>query len=441
MRIRAWQVWLTAALVLPVAAVVWQQSAGGEPSKPVRHAKAPPKPAAKSAPKPVPAAPPPPTRLENPPEIVRAVYFTEWSAGLKRRLDYLSELRKTTEINAVVFDVKDYSGYICYRTGVPEAKQAGAIRPTLHSIDALVNRLHSEGTYVIARFTCFQDPVLARARPGLAVHRLSKLPKDKKKRGPLAADSLWLDRKGLAWLDPSSHAAWEYLAALGKDALAHGVDELNFDYIRFPSDGDLNDMVFPSWDEKVPKHEVIRRFFDYLRKELPGVPISADLFGLATVNGDDLGIGQVIEDAYEAFDFVCPMVYPSHYAKNFLGYPNPGAHPYEVVEYSMREARRRLIEFREPKPAVVAAADGPAAVPAPLPRKAGKLRPWIQDFKLGGRYDAPMVRAQIKAAQDALGKDYAGYMVWAPSNVYTREALKPPPPPQPEPAKPEPPKS
>ncbi len=399
---------LTLCVLAPVVAFLWQQAAPA-PAPPASRSR----PAAKKTPPPAKPVPPPvpaPKPLANPPGIVKAVYFTEYSAGLRKRLDYLVDLRKSTEVNAVVIDTKDYSGNISYRAAVPAAVAAGAIHPTIRSIDAVVNRLHEEGMYVIARITCFQDPVLARARPELAVHRLSKLPKDKK---PLTADSLWLDRKGLAWLDPSSRGAWEYIAALGKDALAHGFDELNFDYVRFPSDGNLKDMYFPNWNEKVPKHDVISRFFAHLRKQFDTVPISADLFGLATVNDDDLGIGQVIEDAYASFDYVCPMIYPSHYAKKFLGYANPAAHPYEVIDYSMKEALRRLEEFRKP-------------APQQPPRRAAKLRPWIQDFNLGAKYDAAMVRSEIQAVEDALGKDFAGYMVWAPSNVYTKDALKAP---------------
>jgi hypothetical protein len=349
------------------------------------------------------------------------VYFTGWSAGIRRRVDYLVDLHKTTAINAVVIDIKDYSGNVSYSVSAPGARQYGAVRLMIRDIDALVNRLHHEGIYVIARLTVFQDPVLAEARPDLAVHRVSKLPKDKP--GPLTAASLWRDRKGLAWIDPASRPAWEYVAAIARDALAHGADELNFDYVRFPSDGDLNDMYFPNWDGKTPKHEVIHEFFGYLRKQLASARISADVFGLATVNDDDLGIGQVIEDAYGTFDAVCPMVYPSHYAHKFLGFPNPAQHPYEVVNYSMKEARGRLEDFSHPRPP--AKGDGAAAPEVEI--KAARLRPWIQDFNLGAKYDAAMVKAEIKAVEDALGDRFAGYMVWAPSNVYTRQALVEPP--------------
>jgi hypothetical protein len=142
-----------------------------------------------------------------------------------------------------------------------------------------------------------------------------------------------------------------------------------------------------------------------MRQKLDGTPISVDLFGLATVNEDDLGIGQIIEDGYADFDAVCPMVYPSHYARQFLGFANPAEHPYDVVDYSIQKAAVRLAKL------------------APARSKV-KLRPWLQDFNMGAKYDAKMVEAEIKAVKDALGDRYAGYLMWSPSNVYTREALK-----------------
>lgn len=387
-------------------------------SQPTAPAVKPAKPAAPSAAEDARETPPPPPhaplpRLENPPDVVKGVYLTSWSAGIKRRIDYVLELRKTTALNAVVIDVKDYSGYVTYRSAVPELKRYGAIRATVRDIDAVVSRLHQEGVYVIARITVFQDPVLAMARPEWAVHRASKLPAGAKK-PPLTPESLWLDHKGLAWLDPASKEVWDYVVTISSDVLSHGFDELNFDYVRFPSDGDIKDMHFPFWDGRTPKREVIRAFFAHLRKNLDGVPISADLFGLATVNGDDLGIGQVIEDGYAGFDVVCPMVYPSHYARKFLGFPNPAQHPYEVVNYSIQKAAGRLETFLRPRPGSKAG----------LAANKVKIRPWLQDFDLGARYDSPMVQAQVKAVEDALGERYAGYLLWSSRNVYTEEAIE-----------------
>jgi hypothetical protein len=158
----------------------------------------------------------------------------------------------------------------------------------------------------------------------------------------------------------------------------------------------------------------MRDFFKYLRESLPDAKISADLFGMATVMGD-FGVGQVLEDAFPYFDYIAPMVYPSHYANGFIGYQNPAAYPYEVVKYSMDEALKRLKKYQA---SAVMASSTPNAV---------KFRPWLQDFDLGADYTADMVRAQIKATYDSASStpnSIDGFMLWNPSNVYTRAAIE-----------------
>jgi len=315
------------------------------------------------------------------PDKVIAVYLTSWSAADSNMVDYVIGLSKRTGVNAVVVDIKDWSGRIPYNTNIDDFEKYGAERVIIKDMSGLVKKFHDEGLYVIARMTVFQDPVLASQREDLAV---------KSRNG-----GLWQDFKGLSWISPDKKEAWEYNVVLAKDALNKGFDEINFDYIRFPSDGDLKDMDLNVSSER----EVIRSFFKYLRENIPDDNISVDLFGLTTVNTDDLGIGQIIEDAYEYFDFVCPMVYPSHYAYGFIGFENPAEHPFEVVAYSMAKAKLRLGDYNV------------------------KLRPWLQDFNLGAEYDTEKVYLQIKAVKDILGDEYHGYMLWSPENWYNEEAV------------------
>jgi len=328
-------------------------------------------------------------------QTIKAIYLTSWSASKNSFIDYLIDIARTTEINAVVIDIKDFSGYVGYDTDVRDVEKYGAEQKRISDIDSLVERLHAEDIYVIARITVFQDPILARARPDLAIHSEAE------------KDSLWLDNSGLAWIDPAAKESWDYNIAIARDVVSHGFDEVNFDYVRFPSDGDLKDMSFPFWDEKVPKRLIIRQFFKHLREELSDVKISIDLFGLSTVSSDDLGVGQVIEHAFEYSDYVCPMIYPSHYSDGFIGFQNPAEYPYEVVKYSLEGALKKLMVYKQSKETNV------------------QLRPWLQDFDLGADYDAEMVRAQIKAVYDALGHDFNGFMIWSSSNYYTREAFEP----------------
>lgn len=339
------------------------------------------------------------------PEIVKAIYSTSWSASKEGFIDYLISIAKTTEINAVVIDIKDFSGYVGYDIAVPDVKKYNAKQIRITDIDSLIQKLHKEGIYVIARITVFQDPVLARARPDLAIYSKAKLSSLTPSIPSLA--SLWLDNVGLAWIDPAAKESWDYNIAIAKDAVNRGFDELNFDYVRFPSDGDLQDMIFPFWDGKVEKHIVIRDFFQYLRKSLPNTKISIDLFGLSTVSSNDLGVGQIIEDGFGYFNYVCPMVYPSHYADGFIGYQNPAEHPYEVVKNSMEGALRKLELYKKSQKTDV------------------QLRPWLQDFDLGATYDAQMIKAEIRAVYEAAGDDFKGFMLWNSWNIYTKEALEP----------------
>lgn len=352
----------------------------------------------------------PQSPLVNPPEEIRAIYLTSWSAGSPTKIDNLINFVKIKNLDAVVIDVKDYSGYVSYDIQNADVIKYEAKEIRIPRVNTLIKKLHDQNIYAIARITVFQDPRLAKARPELAIRSISK-------------GRTWTDRKGLAWIDPSSREAWDYNVAIAKDAASRGFDEINFDYIRFASDGNLADMKFPSWDGKTLKPKVIRSFFKYLREQLPDVKISADLFGLSTISENDLGIGQVIEDAYVYFDYVSPMVYPSHFASGTLGYKNPAQHPYEIIKYSLDGALKRIKIMR--KSAYSSSTVSSTAIvsstkqaSSDLPR--AKLRPWLQNFDLGAVYDNAMIGKEIQAVTDVLtGSEYFnGWMLWDPSNIY-----------------------
>ncbi len=348
--------------------------------------------------------------LPNPPSVIRAIYLTSWSAGTKEKIAYALDLARKGAINAVVIDIKDYSGHLAYDIPDSQVAQYHAAENRIPRINSLLKQLHDAGIYVIGRITVFQDPILAHARPDMAVHDGTKMVSTSSAAFADAA-SLWHDEGGLNWMDPASRGVWEYVAAIAKDAVGRGFDEVNFDYVRFPSGGSLGTAKYPSWDQKTPRHVVLKNFFEYMRNELRGAKISADLFGFTTFRKDDLGIGQEIEDAFPYFDYLAPMVYPSHYGVGFLGYKNPASYPYEVITYSLKaaEARRETL------------------LNATSTRVSGtsiaKLRPWLQDFELDGvSYDAAMIEKEIQATKDSLPKDYAGFMMWSPTNVYTEAA-------------------
>lgn len=348
-----------------------------------------------------PVSKPPSKQLENPPSIIQAVYATGWSAGTKKYQNYLQSLFATTKVNSVVIDIKDSSGAVTYRTNVKKAKEYKAYWPEILDMEGLVKELHAKGIYVIGRIVVFQDPLLAKARPDLAVYNKSKT-KD------LSKPVVWQNNGGLSWMDPASSEVWDYNIAIAKEASDFGFDEINFDYVRFPTDGALGNMGFPFWDQKIPKNVIMRNFFQKVRVDLPGVKLSVDIFGQTTTAPDDMGIGQVFEDTLGYFDYVCPMVYPSHYANGFLGYQNPADHPYPIIRFALDSAVARRQAY---------------ALANPSPPLRARIRPWLQDFNLGAIYNADMVLQEIQAVQDATGQDFSGYLLWNPSNIYTRGAI------------------
>lgn len=327
------------------------------------------------------------------PDSVRAIYMTSWVAGTPSLRANIVKLVQETEINSLVIDIKDDTGKISYEVMDPELKAVGSEEIRVRDMREFIGRLHADDIYVIGRVASFQDPFMAKNNPEFAVKRASD-------------GAVWRDRKGLTWMDAGSKGHWEYLARIAKDAYAAGFDEIQFDYIRFPSDGNMADIFFPHSNGKV-KHEVIKEFFAYLDTELrgTGLKISADLFGMVTTNTDDLGIGQVLEDAFPHFDYISPMVYPSHYPNGFNGYKNVNAVPYEVVKFAMDGAVRRLKHYN----AVVASTTV-------------ELRPWLQDNDYPVPYTPAMVRAQIQATYDS-GLD--SWLLWDAGNTYTKAALLP----------------
>lgn len=350
-----------------------------------------------------------PTPLPNPPSIIKAVYVTGWSAGNKSYMSYLNQLFKTTQINAVVIDIKDYSGIVSYKSGAQKVRQYKTYKTEIPEINSLVKSLHDQGIYVIGRVAVFEDPALAKARKDLAVY--DKL-QTKDKLNPV----LWQDNNNLSWVDPASKEVWDYNISIAKDALMHGFDEINFDYVQFPSDGKKENMGFPIWNSKTEKRRVIKDFFQKLRESLPENKISIDIFGQTTTNTDDMGIGQILEDSFEYFDYICPMVYPSHYVSGFIGYNNPSQYPYEVIKYSIDSAVKRRSAYD--KLLNENAGENP--------KKLAQIRPWLQDFNMGADYTADMVKQEIKALQDSIKKDFVGYLLWNPSNFYMKEAVTKP---------------
>lgn len=372
------------------------------------------------------------------PVQTKTIYMTSCVAGTPSFRQKLVALIQETEINSVIIDVKDYSGTISF----PAQSEAWGpawqnARCGTSDMKALIQMLHDNNIYTIARITVFQDPFYAALRPDLAVKK---------------ADGVtnWKDNKGLSFIDVGAREYWDHIIALSADTYNIGFDELNFDYVRYPSDGPMSDISFPHSVAGKYGHDKqanLEAFFEYLNAELDdekyfnkyhhkntgrasGTPwTSVDLFGMTTTNYDDLSIGQVQDRAAPYFDFVAPMVYPSHYPNNFLGLGNPNDYPYKVVNYAMQFGVDRMMSPTTPMegflhtPINTTNASGTVSFTGEYNKPVygpSRLRTWIQDFDYGGDYDAADVRAQIQASYDA---GVMSWMIWAPSNIYTKAAL------------------
>lgn len=324
------------------------------------------------------------------PEVVKAVYMTSWMTASTSTREKLLTKIAGTEINAIMLDVKDPDGKIVIKLNAPSLSRYNSEENRVKDIVEFVDELHQKGYYVIGHISVFQDNYLTRIRPDLAMRR-----KDN--------NEIWADKKGMAWLDVSQQEVWDYVIDVAREAYATGFDELNFDFVRFPTDGDLSQIRYRNFDPtKETRAQALQKFFVYLHDHLQdiGAPTSADLFGMTTTNTDDLGIGQVLENIAPYVDYVAPMIYPSQYPAGWMGLKKPVKEPYKVVKISLESAAKRLETQGLSK---------------------DKLRPWLQDFSIGTVYNSKMVKQELKGVYDAGLKSW---MMWDASNRYTMSAYQ-----------------
>ncbi len=330
------------------------------------------------------------------PRPLKALYMTACVASTRTWRESLKKIIDETELNAIVIDIKDSTGTVSFNSGVPETYSGkGCVVPDLKEFLA---ELHASGIYVIGRISVFQDPNYSMLHPELAV-------KSK------ATGGVWKDRKGLSFIDVGAKPYWDHIIDISKASYNLGFDELNYDYVRYPSDGNMQDTDFTWIIGTSTKPEMLESFFTYLSSKVRdeiGAVTSADLFGMTTTVETDMGIGQVLERALPHFDYILPMVYPSHYPNGWNNFANPAEHPYDVIHIAMSEGKRREEVQRV---SLGIATTTPS-----------KLRPWLQDFNLGATYTPDMIRAQMQATYDS-GLD--SWLLWSAANKYTEAALRP----------------
>lgn len=326
-------------------------------------------------------------------EPVKALYVNAWAFG-SSKLWHLVRLADSTEINALVIDVKDDTGCLLYASDVKVAQDIGATKCVrTRDVRSRLDTLRAHDIYAIARIVVAKDPLLAERKSHWSVQHRD--------------GGLWRDRIGSAWVDAYNDSVWIYAAQLADEAVRLGFDEVQFDYVRFPDEPKeaMALAILPARKSGESQRAGVQAGIAILVNRIQplGVPITFDIFGLTASATGDLGIGQVWEDFITVADVVLPMVYPSHYYRGSYGLAWPNAEPYRVVRNALSEAIERSRPYAN----------------------AAMIRPYLQAFTLGRRkprYTPHEIREQIRAAEE-LGIDT--WVLWNPRSVYQRNSLRP----------------
>jgi hypothetical protein len=330
------------------------------------------------------------------PVKVKGIYVTANVAGMSL-LDRLVDLAETTEINTMVIDVKDDHGRITYAIDSAKAKEIGAVKITISDMEELIKSLKEKKIYLIARIVAFKDPYLAEQREELAI---------KNKDG-----SLFRDSNGEGWVNPYNKEVWEYLIEIASQAAVIGFDEIQFDYIRFSTGRGIQDVDFGVTEVEKTKEEIIVEFTKYAYEKIKplGVFVSADVYGtIINSSVDATLVGQNYVEMSKYLDYICPMIYPSHFGEGNYGIQNPDLEPYNIIFKALSASKTKLDQIPEGEHRAI-------------------IRPWLQDFtatwnKEHMTYGGLEVREQIKAVYDV---GYEEWLLWNAGCKYSEEGLLP----------------
>ena len=325
---------------------------------------------------------------------VRGIYITDNTAGSERMEEILNSM-KNTELNAVVIDIKNDQGRISYRMNNPKVKETGADLNIISDMPALLDRCHKQGLYVIARLVCFRDPYIGTKHPEWMNQK--------------SDGSLFVDNNGLNWVNPYQKDYWEYIASVADSCADDGFDEIQLDYVRFCTEKGMQDVVYPE-EAQSDKTKIITEFVRFMadRMAKKEVFFSADVFG--TIIGsyvDTMSVGHAYPVMAESVDYMCPMIYPSHYGNGNFGISYPDTEPYKTIQGALRSSQKVLN--------LGAGSGGYQAT----------VRPWLQGFTASYLehfipYGKEEIRAEINAVYDS---GYEEWLVWNAANNYDFSAF------------------
>jgi hypothetical protein len=328
------------------------------------------------------------------PVKVKGIYVTAPVAG-SDLIDKLVELTDTTEINTMVIDVKDDHGKISYAMDSAMAQEIGAVSNTISDMAALVNRLKEKNIYLIARIVAFKDPYLAEIRQDLAIKNQD--------------GTIYRDNNGEGWVNPYNQKVWEYLVEVAGQAAAIGFHEIQFDYIRFSTGGGINQADFGVEAETKSKEEIIIEFTKYAYERIKplGVFVSADVYGTIISSSIDAGlVGQNYVEMSKYLDYICPMIYPSHFGEGNYGIEYPDLEPFNIIRKVLVASKTKLEQIPEGEHRAI-------------------VRPWLQDFTASWikhymAYGGPELKEQINGVYTA---GYEEWLLWNASCNYSEDGL------------------
>jgi hypothetical protein len=329
------------------------------------------------------------------PDAIRGIYVTGHSAG-GSKFAQLTKLMDSTDLNAMVIDVKDDYGNLTYRPD-PSSPYYDISHQYIKDPRAMLTELEKKKIYPIARVVVFKDSVLANKKPEWSF-------KDGK--------SVWKNGRGESFVNPFVKEVWDYNVQIAIEAAKLGFQEIQFDYVRFPegfenkdatlkySHGDYTDTKQDNVQKRVT---AVTDFVEYAREKLKpyGVKTSVDIFGYTATLPEAPGIGQNFTKISDHVDVISSMIYPSHWTAYF-GIEKPDLKPYELITEYAKLENKKLDELKT----------------RPV------SRPWLQDFTaswLGSgnykKYGKEDIEAQIRALNDQGIKEY---LLWNAGNNYTK---------------------
>ena len=338
---------------------------------------------------------------EKPAVVAKGIYVSQAVANSADIFPKRLDICNTTEVNAMVVDIKESDGLVTFN-GISQADNLGLSINMIKDIRSFLQTLKENGVYRIGRIVVFKDNAIVEHYPDFGLR--------------LADGTIFREKTsegyGPAWLNPYNRDVWDYVLGIAKGAAELGFDEIQFDYFRFPTSPKIADAQFGDTGG-LSKKEIITAFAQYAMEQLKpyGVKVSVDVYGTIILSDLDSGIiGQDYDSLCQIFDYVCPMLYPSHFAPDTMEIDYPDLHPYDTIYKSLVHSNERL---------------------AKVPDVRAVIRPWLQDFTASylkysnipwQEYNAPQVREQIQAVYDA---GLAQWLLWSSGGYNTVEALLP----------------